>query len=297
MDGIPSHEIALEQLNKGIIVPVQAASEANWYQVWNEQGLHDCGPIEMALSGGALADRLAWVFLSGYQGMIRYAFPSMPRNGWASYLVAEDKSGEYPGAQIDRSGGQIVLSGNKSWVAASRHTSQLFVRVSMGDDLIVRVSRNSDGVTINHRQSPGFLGELSQGFVSFNDVIVPEEQILSVGDLPPNFAHLEPQYVLTALNAFMLSHINRLGGFKELASDISKTLHGSCALDSGEAVGDEFFLAVADMDAASTRSAQGFEDFINNKDKELHARWMKDKGLVNMFSRGLQKRASWLRGG
>lgn len=289
---------ALEHLGKGSSASQSAVSEEDWHHLWISQGLCHKEPLTTSLTGGALADRLAWVFHAGYQGMMRYAFPFLPENGWASYLVAEDKSGEYPGTVLMKSADQLVLSGNKNWVAGSKYVSQLIVRVSRADDeVLVVVNRNDKGTILSHRDKPGFLCELSQGFASFKDVVIPKERIFTLNDLPDNFAQSEPHHVLTALNAFMLSHINQLGGNDDLAKAINITLRLAGELVSNNVVGDEFFLGIADMDAATTESAHLFESFIQGKDSDLHNRWQRDRGLVKLFSRGLQKRAKWLRDG
>ena len=55
--------------------------------------------------------------------------------------------------------------------------------------------------------------------------------------------------------------------------------------------GDYFTKGVALLDKATTTAALEFELFIEHKNDELFRRWERDKRLVNMFTRGLQKRA------
>ena len=227
---------------------------------------------------------------------MRFAFPFCPGQGWASYLVAEDKTGEYPGTTVAESGDRKTLSGYKSWVAAADHVDHLVVQVKgVHDNTLVLVDRNAQGVVLSSRSSPGFLADLSQGFAAFEEVSLAEDRIFGSGLLPPNFAQSEPHHVLTALNAFMISHTLKLGGEGEIVDAAIHSLHVSAGLLEENKAQDNFFLGLADLDAATTETAQCFEDFIEERNHDLYKRWQKDRGLVNMFSRGLQKKASRLR--
>tara|TARA_B100000959_G_C14950429_1_gene611663 strand:+ start:633 stop:1520 length:888 start_codon:yes stop_codon:yes gene_type:complete len=277
----------LERLLSGDLVPGQAPTERDWNNLWKASNVSDHEPLGMSLVGGALADRLAWVFHAGYQGMIRYAFPHCPREGWASYLVAEDKTGRKPGTALTKTGARVSLSGFKSWVAASEHVDHLVVRVKNYDeDIVVLVERDEPGVKLSSREEAGFLAELSQGYALFEDVSVDSTVI--VADLPANFAQSEPHHVLTSLNAFMISNTIRLAGGPEVVGAAGRALQ--LAGDLLQSSGDNFVLGIADLDAATTENARLFEALVMSRDKEMYQRWQRDHGLINMFSRGLQKK-------
>lgn len=296
MDDELNFNDAITRLESGVYQPLGADDEGNWNKIWTSQ-VETCGnSLAMAMVGGALADRLAWVFHAGYQGMMRYAFPFCPKQGWASYLVAEDKTGEYPGTSLKRIDGGVILSGYKSWVAGSEHVNHLVVQVSGSEDnTLLLVGREDDGLSLTSRDKPGFLTELSQGFAAFEDVFVDERLVFGSKVLPSNFAQSEPLHVLTALNAFIISQTLSAGGDSALVSAAKRSLDKTGELVASEAVDDEFFLAIARFDEETTETAHGFEAFIEKRNTDLYAAWQKDRGLVNMFSRGLQKRARWLR--
>jgi hypothetical protein len=296
MDVITDFNSELVRLESGSLQPVPSSTESEWDKNWIAHDVSAHGSLAIALAGGALADRLAWVFHAGYQGMMRYAFPFCPVDGWASYLVAEDKTGEYPGTVVTESGEHKRLSGYKSWVAASDHVDHLVVQVKGAEEnTLLLIDRNEQGVTLSSRASPGFLADLSQGFAAFDEVSVTEDRIFRDSDLPQNFAQSEPHHVLTALNAFMISHVLKLGGDPGILETAIRSLNLSAGLLEDNTVSDRFFLGIADLDAATSETARSFERFIEDKNSDLFKRWQKDRGLVNMFSRGLQKRASWLR--
>jgi hypothetical protein len=290
-------KIALDRLESGTHPPAECSTEVQWHAAWMAENITALEPLTMALLGGALADRLAWVFHAGYQGMMRYAFPFCPRTGWASYLVAEDKTGEFPGTVVTRSEGHTTLSGYKSWVAASEHVDHLVVRVTATpeEDILVLVDSTAPGVVLSSRDKPGFLAELSQGFAAFEDVSISDDRVFTTDHLPPNFAQSEPLHVLVALNAFMIAHTLNLEADASILTQATDSLRLADDLVEQRIVGDDFFLGVADLDAATSETARLFEVLIESRDDELFARWQKDRGVVNMFSRGLQKRAKWLR--
>jgi hypothetical protein len=298
MDVITEFNSELIRLETGSLKPVVSLTESEWRKNWIAHDVSAHGSLAIALIGGALADRLAWVFHSGYQGMMRYAFPFCPGQGWASYLVAEDKTGEHPGTTVTESGDSKTLSGYKSWVAAADHVDHMVVKAQMkGADgnVLVLVDRNAQGVVLSSRSSPGFLADLSQGFAAFDQVSLEQDRIFGSGLLPPNFAQSEPHHVLTALNAFMISHTVKLGGETEIMDAAIHSLHVSVGSLEENKTQDSFLLGIADLDAATTETAKRFEDFIEQRDSELYQRWQKDRGLVTLFSRGLQKRATKLR--
>ncbi len=154
------------------------------------------GDFEAAVIGGAMSDRLAWVFLAAYQSAVRACFPGLPSREFVSFAASEDRRGEYPGTSIDDDG---RLQGNKSWIAASRTVDWLLVTVQ-ARDRIVLVNARADGVSLNHRDSPGFLGDMSQGMAAFVDV-VPERHV-SRHDVA-RFGLAEPFFVTAAAAGYL----------------------------------------------------------------------------------------------
>ena len=83
----------VEELLAARISPISAPTETQFYDAWVERDVNSSDPLVTAALGGALADRLAWVFLSGYQGTIRRCFPDLPaERGWSALVNTEDRS-------------------------------------------------------------------------------------------------------------------------------------------------------------------------------------------------------------
>ena len=129
----------------------------------------------------------------------------------------------------------------------------------------------------------------------FEEVNLRENQVFSGEILPHNFAQSEPLNVLAALNAFMASHVLMHSGDQDILKYALSALRLAGSLVEEDAVDDTFFLGVADLDIATSETALRFEAFIEAANPEVFAVWKRDRGLVNMFSKSLQKKAKWLR--
>jgi alkylation response protein AidB-like acyl-CoA dehydrogenase len=157
-------------------------------------------PTALALAGGELADRLAWVFVSGYQAAVRRCFPEFtPPSGWTCLAAAEAGAGEP--CVLESVGDAFRLSGEKSWVAGAGVLARLVVLVSEGDGIcFVPVAADAAGVKISLPRTPGFLAEMTQGVANFDAVVIRPEEIIREPERRLWFRGAEPLYVLLALN-------------------------------------------------------------------------------------------------
>jgi len=76
-----------------------------------------------------------------------------------------------------------------------------------------------------------------------------------------------------------------------LTAEIVAPIHLAQKLAEKKVEGDKFLQGVAQLDKATTRAALQFGLFIERENKELFLLWERDKRLVNMFTRGLERRA------
>jgi hypothetical protein len=101
----------------GVKASVNSATEESYRELWlsgvaqqNDLGL-------MAVQGGLLADRLAWVFVAGYQAALRRTFPDQAYSGWAASAVSEDRRGDPP---------------LQEWIISGWRTDLLFQDIRLG---------------------------------------------------------------------------------------------------------------------------------------------------------------------
>ena len=176
--------------------------EAAYLQAWLQHAAVATSPLSMALAGGACADRLAWVFVAGYQAALRSVFPALGAEGWACFAVTEDRSGEFSGVDWQSHDDQVVVTGHKSWIAASQHVQQLVVKAGKGDRACyVLLRRDDPGVALSSRDAPGFLPDLSQGFAAL-DCQVDATRVLDDGRVE-QFRWREPLYIYSAFLAWL----------------------------------------------------------------------------------------------
>jgi hypothetical protein len=137
--------------------------------------------LAMAVTGGLLADRMAWVFVGGYQSAIRHTFMREAFSGWVAFAVSEDRKGQppLPGVTVHNSAQGDVVSGYKTWVACSDSVEHLVIKAGSGADAgYFNIHRTTPGLTVSNKRAvanPGsFLAEMSQGIAHLQDVAVAQ---------------------------------------------------------------------------------------------------------------------------
>ncbi len=198
----------LERFLQGRYAPVSCATEKAYYDLWHERGIDALTPEDAAIAGALLADRLPWVFTAGYQATLRNAFPTLPPRGWAAFVATEDTQ-THAGTTLREDGDRYRLNGHKLWVAHSQVVDHLIVTVNDpgGDKRRARgliVERGRSGVTLTHRDEPGFLAAMSQGFAKFENAPIAPSELFEFEPIR-QFGRTEAKYVMLAGTAFMLA--------------------------------------------------------------------------------------------
>ncbi len=274
----------IESCLNGDVATIPAADEAAWYRAWHDQGLAALPPVRCALQGGMCAERLSWVFIAGYQAAIRFVFADVPNQGWAAYAATEDRTDPeaHPPAQLSISGTGLVLDGYKSWVAQSRHLDHLLVTVNETEQCVL-IPASQPGVHLSHREAPGFLADLSQGFARFEAVPVAPGNIHGM-DRMREFGRREPRFVLLAGAGYLLAH---------LGDDDPALRQELIALALGLAVICESTEIVPKTFAALDRALQdAIGRFAEVADVTTLPGWNTDRRLLSMYSARIQERAA-----
>lgn len=281
---------SLERLLEGRFAPVPCAREADFHALWLARGYDALTPVAAAIAGGAVADRLAWVFAAGYQATLRNAFTALPPRGWAAFVATEDtrEPERYPGTTLSVDGDALRLDGCKLWVGHSRVAEHLVVSVNdpAGDKRRARaaiVARDAPGVVLTHRETPGFLPAISQGYARFEGTPVAAGEVI---DFEPirQFGRTEAKFVMLAASAFMLARLPAT----------------STARDTGYAVAAGL---VALLDEAATsrqvygaldRAYQGLADaFEREVDVAALPGDAADLRLLRMYTARIQRRVGY----
>lgn len=282
----------VERIRTGEIAPVEAPTESEFYEAWVRRGVSSPDPFMTAAVGGAMADRLAWVFVAGYQGTITRCFPELEViPGWRSFTNTEDRSGTLPGTALTGGPGERRLSGWKTWLAAAAHVDEMLISARQNEPPFVLVRRDQHGVHIEGGPPKAYLQEMVQGAVRFDDVEVDDDQVVGNEATFSVFRASEGAYVRVALNAFILSHSLRLGGSATLVGGAVAGLLGAYANLSLPVPSAVAALATAGADSHTGWLASEFEAFIQARDEALFQRWNRDSRLVHGASSGITARA------
>ncbi len=281
-----SDVVALAE-NLAIPMPANACvSEAEYLALWKKYFTvqEPLDLLAMAVTGGLLADRMAWVFVGGYQSAIRRTFMRETFSGWGAFAVSEDRKGQppLPGVSLRTSAQDVAASGYKTWVACSDSIEHVVVKVGSGADArYFNIHRSTPGLTVASKHAvtkPGsFLAEMSQGIAHLQDVAVG--QALDDAEVV-RFGIRETLYIYSAFCAhagqFYANQVDPeacAGLIHRLAELLEFLPTDQVGLDELKAV-----------DAAvQNLLGQISPDADDSK-------WSKDRQLIAMYSPGIQKR-------
>lgn len=258
--------------------------EGGFYSAWQQVCTDADGQLladeaALALAGGGLADRLAWVFVSGYQAAVRRCFPELVTgSGWTCLAAAEDRGG--PGCTLVPSGDGLLLSGEKSWIAGAGNLESLVVSVGAGASRrFAGVGAADAGVSIELPRKPGFLGEMTQGVARF--AAVP---VLGVVNEPARglwFRGAEPLYVMLALNACLRSRAMDAGNGQLLGRAEAAIEHGR-TLPAVLADKEAILAGLVEMRSLTGQTLAAAAEAVRGS-PSLAASWQADAKLFAMF--------------
>lgn len=262
------------------------SDERAFHSAWQTACAGDSGvllsdEVELALAAGAIADRLAWVFVSGYQAAVRRCFPELtPGNGWTCLAAAEGRGG--PACVLTSDADGYLLSGEKSWIAGAGVLDSLVVSVAAGEDRrFAAVPASAPGVQIDLPRSPGFLGEMSQGMARFQAVRIPAAAVLAEPARGLWFRGAEPLYVMLALNACLRSRALTAGDEGAAALALKAIEHGR-SLPAVLAVKADILAGLAELRRLTTESLAAAAGVVAAC-PTLTASWQQDAKFFTMF--------------
>ena len=234
----------------------------------------------LAVQGGLLADRLAWVFVAGYQAALRRTFPDQGFSGWAAFAVSEDRRGDppLPGVDYQNVDTGFSISGHKTWVAAVNAVDHLVIKAGRGARArYFNLPRQTRGLELSARAA-NFLGEMSQGSAHLVDVRVSTDTALNA-DAVPQFGQREALYIYLAF----LAYAGR-AWLQDAAQDDCLSLIQR--LDQALAQPQLPLAEVKELDVA----VQSVLASIAAAAAADNERWEVDQRLISMYSPGIQQR-------
>ena len=261
---------------------IECATEADFYAHWREVTRGAADPVALATAGGTAADRLSWVFLSGYQAAVRHCFPEFSVTGWTCFAAAEPEAG--PRCRLSSDGGRTLLDGTKSWIAGADCVDHLVVMVGERDSCeFVGVDRSAPGVSIELPRKPSFLAEMSQGVAHFDRVVIAPDNRIQQPQRARRFRAAEPLFVLIALNAALAQH-SRSAGVPAVADAAHACVAQGRVLSGMIEERADFKAALSSYRESITRVVSDFErSVLPLTVPALQASWKVDGRLLVMF--------------
>lgn len=282
-------------------------SIAEWKRLYDQHSADWAAPVDRAIVGGFVADRMAYAFAGGYQAALRRLLPSLPLAPFAALCVTE-KGGGHPRAiesyleLIDEtdSAASWRLNGSKQFVTCANEAEYLLVVASTGTDAdgrkrlrLLLLNRERPGLTIKPMKPLPFVPELSHGTLHFKEVAVEASQLLP-GDgytryVKP-FRTIEDLHVFAAILAYLYriaSHYAWPQAQKEQLLSLLLTTRT---------------LALSDPSAPAVHITLGglqrqIESFLNSTtpywaqtDDAVRKAWQRDKALMNIAQKARHKR-------
>jgi hypothetical protein len=262
------------------VTDTNSASEDAYKALWLGAVASQQDLGSLAVQGGLLADRLAWVFVAGYQAALRRTFPDQEFAGWAAFAVSEDRRGNppLPGVDYQNLDTGFSISGHKTWVAAVNAVDHLVIKAGRGARArYFNLPRQAQGLEFSARAA-NFLGEMSQGSAHLVDVWVAKDAALNA-DAVPQFGQREALYIYLAF----LAYAGR-AWLQDAAQDDCLSLIQR--LDQVLAQPQLPLAEVKELDLA----VQSVLATVATAAAADNEQWEVDQRLISMYSPGIQQR-------
>jgi hypothetical protein len=201
----------------------------SWWRGTEEQRTGFDTPVDRALLGGALADRVGFAFVGGYQAALEALFGPAP--GITSLCVTE-AAGNRPqdiATTLKPTGAGFVINGRKKWATGGPLAQSLLVAATTGtDDLgrnhlrVVRIPAKATGVRII-AATASFVPEIPHAEIELDGVTVSEADVLP-GDgyasyIKP-FRTVEDAHVHAALLGYVIGVARRIKVARDLIEQL-----------------------------------------------------------------------------
>lgn len=252
-------------------VAIEIPDESAFAGLWLEQVAGLDSLTAQAVQGGLLADRMAWVFVAGYQCALRHTFAELPADGIAAFAVSEDRKNDppLPGVKTVQHNGSVQVSGYKTWVACSASLSHLVIKADRGEAAnYYRFERATEGLHLTDKHG-GFLAEMSQGVAHLDNVAASAP--LDASQVA-HFGLRETLYIYMAFCAWAGKYVAQAERCEHLIQRLAALVANVESLAELKDVDDAVQALRADVPENAALA------------------WAKDQRLISMYSPGLQKR-------
>lgn len=195
-----------------------------WWSVFRALDASELAPPHRAIAGGIIADRIAWVFVSGYQAALSSLRHVPDRLG--ALLVSEREG--VARARLAWTEDGFRLTGEKNFVALSNHVEWLLVEALDDDDRenLVFIERYSRGVVIETGPRQPLLPDIDRGRAHLMACAVHPDALVE-GDIRARlqtFRLTESLQVMRAGLGYLLRRASETPGTEDARGELMRLL-------------------------------------------------------------------------
>jgi acyl-CoA dehydrogenase len=257
-------------------------------------------PLDRAVAGGFVSNRVGFAFASGYQAAVSALVPALPQRGLASFCVTEE-GGNHPRAiqtKLEWVHGRPIVTGSKRWCIAS--ATKLIVVATEGASAdgrprlrAVRVDVGTPGVEITPMPTAAVVPEVVHGELRLEGVVVGEEAILpgdGYDEYTKPFRTVEDLHVQAALLGYLTSVAMRFAWPEEIVERLGALIVGAqgfAALGPRDVETHVVLAGFLAQTAAVASEAEPHWALVPDAERE---RWYRDRALVGVAGKARAKR-------
>jgi acyl-CoA dehydrogenase len=284
--------------------PAPLLSLEDWWRQHLGLAARFTTPVDHALAGGFVADRLGFAFASGYHAALRSLFPA-PRPDRRAALCATEAGGAHPSAiQTRLSGGEgegpLRLTGSKTFITLGTAAEQLFIVASEGQDAqgrnrlrLVTIDAQREGVHFRALPPTPFVPEIPHAELQLREVAVSPDEVLP-GDgytryLKP-FRTTEDCHVFAALLGWLLQVARRSGWAERLQDELLAQAVMFRGLALADPASPAAHVALGGALDLSRRLVEGLGEAWRQVDADTRERWERDRVLLGVAGKARAKR-------
>jgi hypothetical protein len=271
---------------------------------WNE-------PIDRAVAGGFLSDRVGYAFAAGYEAALMRLVPSLPERSIVSICITEEKGG-HPGmikSNLQGAPGQNtwVLNGSKKFITLAGVADLFLVAATIGTAQdkkniirLVQVERNSPGIEITPMHDLAFVPEISHGVLTFHDVLVNNSCLLpgdGYADYIRPFRTIEDLHVSAAITGYMFRIACLHQWPRSIKELIASLLAGTRSLALEDPASPGVHIALGGLGAQMSSVFESAAEYWEKTDETTRSRWERDRAILGVAekSRAIRLEKAWMR--
>ena len=258
-------------------------------------------PIDRAIVGGLVADRLGFAFAAGFHAALCRLVPSLGFEHRAALAVSET-GGTHPRAiqtTLRARPGGFCMDGTKSWSTLAAEAETLLVAACRGerpdgrpDIVIVRVDRHRRGVVVEPMAASAFVPEIHHARLKLLQVELTHDELLpgdGYADYVKPFRTIEDIHVFGALLGYLVGLARRRRLPPEWTERLVSLALTAASIGRLEPAHPATHLALAGVLAAVEAAVAELDALLMGDDVEA-TRWRRDKALLKVAGTARDKR-------